>query len=152
LYGCLLPQSLGTGLELICRSYGRAAARAYVAYKNPIFLEYAIQSWWFGRSYTLSQDDVASGKIATKSFTVQPTCQNSACAVPCLDYIDCNCRDHRRRYIFGVYFHSRKVYLHHVIGTATRCSELADKCFGYGVCPKREPNAEADIYSSYFFV
>ncbi|KAJ7859919.1 hypothetical protein B0H13DRAFT_1901225 [Mycena leptocephala] len=61
-------------------SYGRAAARAYVAYKNPIFLEYAIQSWWFGRSYTLSQDDVASGKIATKSFTVQPTCQNKTTA------------------------------------------------------------------------
>ncbi|KAJ7438784.1 hypothetical protein B0H11DRAFT_2254290 [Mycena galericulata] len=37
-----------------CRAYGHAAARAYAAYKDPVFLDYAVQSWWYGRSYTLS--------------------------------------------------------------------------------------------------
>ncbi|KAJ7117083.1 hypothetical protein C8R44DRAFT_627232, partial [Mycena epipterygia] len=57
-------------------SYGYAAARAYAAYKNPTFLQYAIQSWWFGRSYTLSQDDISSGKNAGKNFSVSKICQD----------------------------------------------------------------------------
>ncbi|KAJ7469022.1 hypothetical protein FB451DRAFT_1255579 [Mycena latifolia] len=57
-------------------SYGHAAARAYTAYKNPIFLQYAIESWWFGRTYTLSQDNVDAGRIPGKNFTVQLLCQD----------------------------------------------------------------------------
>ncbi|KAJ7897509.1 hypothetical protein B0H13DRAFT_1884617 [Mycena leptocephala] len=55
-------------------SFGHAAARAYTAYKNPIFLQYAIQSWWFGRAYTLSDSDVSAGKIATKNFPISGVC------------------------------------------------------------------------------
>ncbi|KAJ7777676.1 hypothetical protein DFH07DRAFT_936690 [Mycena maculata] len=55
-------------------TFGHAAARAYTAYKNPIFLQYAVQSWWFGRAYTLSDSDVSAGKIATKNFTISGVC------------------------------------------------------------------------------
>ncbi|KAJ7116868.1 hypothetical protein C8R44DRAFT_708214, partial [Mycena epipterygia] len=55
-------------------SFGHAAARGYTAYKNPIFLQYAIQSWWFGRAYTLSDSDVSAGEIATKNFPISRDC------------------------------------------------------------------------------
>ncbi|KAJ7468986.1 hypothetical protein FB451DRAFT_1255438 [Mycena latifolia] len=58
-------------------SYGYAAARAYAAYKNPTFLQYAIESWWFGRAWTLSQDDVSSGTFAEKEFPIENVCQES---------------------------------------------------------------------------
>ncbi|KAJ7219756.1 hypothetical protein C8J57DRAFT_1393866 [Mycena rebaudengoi] len=59
--------------------YGYAAARSYVAYnKNPLFLQYAMESWWFGRSYTLSQADVDSRRIPVKNFTLMGLCQNGA--------------------------------------------------------------------------
>ncbi|KAF7337078.1 Glycoside hydrolase family 76 protein [Mycena venus] len=56
-------------------SYGHAAIRAYAAYKDPVFLEYAVQSWWFGRSYTLADADVSSGKTEAKEFTIEEQCQ-----------------------------------------------------------------------------
>ncbi|KAJ7713367.1 hypothetical protein B0H14DRAFT_3523445 [Mycena olivaceomarginata] len=51
-------------------TYGRAAALAYAAYKDQTFLDYATQSWWFGRAYTLSQDDVSAGRISTKNISL----------------------------------------------------------------------------------
>ncbi|KAJ7799090.1 hypothetical protein B0H14DRAFT_2617368 [Mycena olivaceomarginata] len=55
----------------------RAAALAYAAYKDQTFLDYATQSWWFGRAYTLSQDDVSAGRISTKNISpLQECCQN----------------------------------------------------------------------------
>ncbi|KAJ6520988.1 hypothetical protein DFH09DRAFT_1287310 [Mycena vulgaris] len=56
-------------------AYGRAAAKAYAAYKNPTFRDYAVQSWYFGRSYTISQSDVTAGTITTKDFPIQKVCQ-----------------------------------------------------------------------------
>lgn len=61
----------------MCSSYGRAAIRAYAAYKDRMFLEYAVQSWWFGRSYTLADADISSGKIEEKEFTIEKQCQSS---------------------------------------------------------------------------
>ncbi|KAJ6473979.1 hypothetical protein C8R47DRAFT_1221239 [Mycena vitilis] len=58
-------------------SYGYAAARAYTAYKDPVFLQLAVESWWFGRSYTLSTADTGAGKIATKNFSVASNCQGA---------------------------------------------------------------------------
>ncbi|KAJ7302406.1 hypothetical protein DFH08DRAFT_905201 [Mycena albidolilacea] len=59
------------------KTYGRAAALAYAAYKDQTFLDYAMQSWWFGRAYTLSQDDVSAGRISTKNLSsLQEVCQN----------------------------------------------------------------------------
>jgi hypothetical protein len=60
------------------RSYGYAAARAYVAYKDRVFLQYAVESWWFGRTYTLSQADIDAGKIGVKNFSVPALCQGGA--------------------------------------------------------------------------
>ncbi|KAJ7479387.1 hypothetical protein B0H11DRAFT_2423567 [Mycena galericulata] len=57
-----------------CRAYGHAAARAYEAYKDPVFLDYAVQSWWFGRSYTLSSQEVSSGSSGVKSFPIEGIC------------------------------------------------------------------------------
>ncbi|KAJ7114692.1 hypothetical protein C8R44DRAFT_629530, partial [Mycena epipterygia] len=56
--------------------YGYAAARAYAAYKNPVFLQYAIQAWWFGRTYTLSPDNIGAGRIPAKNFTVEQFCKD----------------------------------------------------------------------------
>ncbi|KAJ7277188.1 hypothetical protein C8J57DRAFT_1222933 [Mycena rebaudengoi] len=54
--------------------YGRAAARAYSAYGTQIFLDYAIQSWWFGRRFTLTQDNIDSGKTNVKNYTLTKIC------------------------------------------------------------------------------
>ncbi|KAF7368573.1 Glycoside hydrolase family 76 protein [Mycena venus] len=59
-------------------TFGHAAAKAYIAYKKPIFLQYAIQSWWNGRKWTLSVQDIAAGKFAGKSFPLTKACQNAS--------------------------------------------------------------------------
>ncbi|KAF7333682.1 Glycoside hydrolase family 76 protein [Mycena sanguinolenta] len=51
-------------------------AKAYTAYNNTVFLQYAVQSWWFGRGRTISESDIAAGKIAGKNFTITTTCEN----------------------------------------------------------------------------
>ncbi|KAJ7260617.1 hypothetical protein C8J57DRAFT_1636635 [Mycena rebaudengoi] len=63
------------------KTYGRAAALAYLAYKDQSFLDYAMQAWWFGRAYTLSQDDVSAGRISTKDLSpLQQFCQDQTMA------------------------------------------------------------------------
>ncbi|KAJ7190663.1 hypothetical protein GGX14DRAFT_603883 [Mycena pura] len=57
-------------------AYGHAGAMAYAAYKDQVFLDYAIQSWWFGRTYTLTSPQAASGKTDIKNFTVISECQD----------------------------------------------------------------------------
>ncbi|KAJ7251936.1 hypothetical protein C8J57DRAFT_1238282 [Mycena rebaudengoi] len=59
--------------------YGRASVRAYSAYKKQ-----SIQSWserlanlisrWFGRRYTLSQEDLSSSSTPIKSYPVSTVC------------------------------------------------------------------------------
>ncbi|KAJ7234555.1 hypothetical protein C8J57DRAFT_1729030 [Mycena rebaudengoi] len=58
--------------------YGRAAAKAYSAYGTQIFLDYAIQAWWFGRRYTLTLDNVNSGKTNVKNYPIIKTCDSDA--------------------------------------------------------------------------
>lgn len=62
--------------HIASRTFGHAAAKAYAAYKKKSFLEYAVQSWWRGRKFTLSVQDIAAGKVAEKSFTLTKVCQN----------------------------------------------------------------------------
>ncbi|KAJ6580480.1 hypothetical protein DFH09DRAFT_1360556 [Mycena vulgaris] len=57
-------------------AFGHAAAKAYAAYKNSSFLEYAIQSLWRGRKFTVSTEDIAAGKFTGKNFTLTKSCQN----------------------------------------------------------------------------
>ncbi|KAJ7740369.1 hypothetical protein B0H16DRAFT_1464932 [Mycena metata] len=58
------------------RTYGYAAIRAYAAYNNSVFLDYAIQSWSFGRAYTLTGSTTA---LTNKNFTLESgVCQNGA--------------------------------------------------------------------------
>ncbi|KAJ6452642.1 hypothetical protein C8R45DRAFT_1223443 [Mycena sanguinolenta] len=59
------------------QTYGYAALRAYAAYQNSTFLDFAIQSWSFGRSYTLSQ---GSTTLPVKNFTVEGSCNGAAMA------------------------------------------------------------------------
>ncbi|KAJ7241810.1 hypothetical protein C8J57DRAFT_1477652 [Mycena rebaudengoi] len=54
--------------------YGRAAARAYSAYGTQIFLDYAVQAWWYGRRYTLTLDNVNSGKTNIKNYPITKSC------------------------------------------------------------------------------
>ncbi|KAF8205423.1 hypothetical protein K438DRAFT_1579659, partial [Mycena galopus ATCC 62051] len=56
-------------------AYGHAASRAYAAYNDSVFYDYAVQSWWFGQEYTLSSQEVAAGKTAVKNFTLVQQCQ-----------------------------------------------------------------------------
>ncbi|KAJ6596222.1 hypothetical protein DFH09DRAFT_1134430 [Mycena vulgaris] len=56
-------------------SVGHAAIRAYAAYKNPVFLGFANDAWTFARSYTISQDNIASGSLPNKDFSLATTCQ-----------------------------------------------------------------------------
>ncbi|KAJ7890200.1 hypothetical protein B0H14DRAFT_2561472 [Mycena olivaceomarginata] len=56
-------------------SFGHAAANAYAAYKNPVFLQYAIESWWVGRRRTISPSDLSAGTIAGKNFTLTKVCE-----------------------------------------------------------------------------
>ncbi|KAJ7827102.1 hypothetical protein B0H13DRAFT_2374018 [Mycena leptocephala] len=58
-------------------SVGHAAIRAYAAYKNPVFLELANESWAFARSYTISQANIASGSVLGKDFPLQLSCQGA---------------------------------------------------------------------------
>ncbi|KAJ6577848.1 hypothetical protein B0H19DRAFT_932059 [Mycena capillaripes] len=57
-------------------AYGHAGAIAYKAYNDPVFLGYAVQSWWFGQNYTLSPEQVAAGKSPVKNFTIIKECQD----------------------------------------------------------------------------
>ncbi|KAF8154352.1 hypothetical protein K438DRAFT_1987328 [Mycena galopus ATCC 62051] len=58
-------------------TYGYAAIRAYVAYQNSVFLQYATQSWSFGNSYTISQ---TSTSLAAKNFTLETSCNGATMA------------------------------------------------------------------------
>ncbi|KAJ7055287.1 hypothetical protein C8F01DRAFT_1160030 [Mycena amicta] len=60
------------------RSWGHAAARAYQAYGDAEFLDYATQSWWYGRKFTLSASDVSAGKIESKAFAMQEECTGAS--------------------------------------------------------------------------
>ncbi|KAF7344397.1 Glycoside hydrolase family 76 protein [Mycena sanguinolenta] len=57
-------------------AYGHAACRAYVAYNDSVFYDYAVQSWWFGRTYTLSSQEIAAGTTSVKNFTLSKECQD----------------------------------------------------------------------------
>ncbi|KAF8197699.1 hypothetical protein K438DRAFT_1584778, partial [Mycena galopus ATCC 62051] len=57
-------------------AYGHAGAMAYAAYKDQVFLDYAIQSWWFGQTYTLTPQQVAAGQTDLKNFTIISQCQD----------------------------------------------------------------------------
>ncbi|KAJ7135214.1 hypothetical protein C8R43DRAFT_1204010 [Mycena crocata] len=53
---------------------GHAAIRAYTAYKSPMFLDLANQTWAYARSYTISADHIASGSLTGKNFGLAKTC------------------------------------------------------------------------------
>ncbi|KAF9270244.1 hypothetical protein L218DRAFT_1071705 [Marasmius fiardii PR-910] len=56
--------------------YAIAAGHAYAAYSDSRFLEWAKTAWNSGRSYTLSEDELRTGKIFGKNVTMRVTCGN----------------------------------------------------------------------------
>ncbi|THV01181.1 hypothetical protein K435DRAFT_854037 [Dendrothele bispora CBS 962.96] len=50
-------------------------SRAYVAYQDEDFLNFAAVAWNSARQYTLSEEDVQSGTIAGKNFSISSNCQ-----------------------------------------------------------------------------
>ncbi|KAF7328326.1 Glycoside hydrolase family 76 protein [Mycena venus] len=68
---------LSAGFCTDLSAYGHAGAIAYAAYKDQVFLDYAIQSWYFGQKYTLTAQQVAAGKTDIKNFTIASQCQDS---------------------------------------------------------------------------
>ncbi|KAJ6556209.1 hypothetical protein B0H19DRAFT_1262306 [Mycena capillaripes] len=63
-------RTVGDGL-----TFGHAGVQAYNTYKNPLFLDYAKQVWLAAEIYTLSQSELDAGTMASKSFTLETTCQ-----------------------------------------------------------------------------
>ncbi|KAJ7812334.1 hypothetical protein B0H13DRAFT_2471204, partial [Mycena leptocephala] len=61
----------------VIESLGHAAIRAYTAYKNSVFLELANQTWTYVRSYTISADEIVSGSMAGKNFSLATICQGA---------------------------------------------------------------------------
>ncbi|KAK7051196.1 hypothetical protein VNI00_004696 [Paramarasmius palmivorus] len=57
-------------------SYGYSALLAYNTYQDTVFLEYAEESWRLGRAYTLSSNDISTGKNANKDFTISESCRS----------------------------------------------------------------------------
>uniref|UniRef100_A0A0W0GEH2 Glycoside hydrolase family 76 protein n=1 Tax=Moniliophthora roreri TaxID=221103 RepID=A0A0W0GEH2_MONRR len=55
-------------------AYGIAAARAYAAYRDPAFMDFAQTAWKSGSEYTLSQDVLQAGKISGKNLTLRKAC------------------------------------------------------------------------------
>ncbi|KAJ7577871.1 hypothetical protein C8J56DRAFT_969940 [Mycena floridula] len=60
--------------------YGYAATLAYSVYKDPQFLTWAQSIWQVGRNFALSADDIISGKIPAKNFTLEAACSGSTMA------------------------------------------------------------------------
>jgi hypothetical protein len=58
------------------RTYGFAATRAYVAYHDDVFLQYAFDSWNSGRSYTMSDADIKAARMPLKTVELIPECNN----------------------------------------------------------------------------
>ncbi|EEB89838.1 hypothetical protein MPER_12025 [Moniliophthora perniciosa FA553] len=62
--------------------YGYAAARAYSIYKDTEFAQYAQTVWDSGRRYTLSKEDVSSGRspVRNASLVLQSECEGATLA------------------------------------------------------------------------
>ncbi|KAJ7617885.1 hypothetical protein FB45DRAFT_1034119 [Roridomyces roridus] len=58
-------------------TYGYAAIRAYAAYQNPIFLQYANESWTFGNEYTIPNPVTTP---VVKNFPLSSVCQGATMA------------------------------------------------------------------------
>ncbi|KAJ7132697.1 hypothetical protein C8R46DRAFT_1140582 [Mycena filopes] len=63
-------------------AYGRAAVRAFTAYKDPVFLEYAVQPWAYAQTYTLSPEVLAAGQTdaSGKNFLLHAECNGRTMA------------------------------------------------------------------------
>lgn len=60
--------------------YGYAAARAYVAYKDSTFLDYAVTVRNFGQTFTISPEQAEAGTPGSKNFSLSSQCQG--CTYP----------------------------------------------------------------------
>ncbi|KAJ8089632.1 hypothetical protein PM082_014890 [Marasmius tenuissimus] len=58
--------------------YGFAAARSYLAYKDPKYLSYAVNWWSWAQKWTISEANVASGTFEGKDFTLQTECDGKS--------------------------------------------------------------------------
>ncbi|KAL0573483.1 hypothetical protein V5O48_008476 [Marasmius crinis-equi] len=55
---------------------GHAAIRAYAAYKNETFLDFATAWWNWGLLFTVSDADVSAKQFAKKNITIPTSCSN----------------------------------------------------------------------------
>ncbi|KAK7030960.1 hypothetical protein VNI00_013907 [Paramarasmius palmivorus] len=69
--------------EIKIRTYSIAATRAYAAYRDPAFLTFAEIAWGSGREYTLSDDNIRTGSIPGKNFTIEENCERNSMAGGC---------------------------------------------------------------------
>ncbi|KAF9258159.1 hypothetical protein L218DRAFT_1005342 [Marasmius fiardii PR-910] len=58
--------------------YGYAASKFYLAYQDTSFLNMAEEFWNLGRAYYISEKDITSKKIATKTSTLRGECNGKS--------------------------------------------------------------------------
>ncbi|KAF9255996.1 hypothetical protein L218DRAFT_1007920 [Marasmius fiardii PR-910] len=58
--------------------YGYAATKAYIAYQDNNFLSIAQQNWNLGRTYYISEENIASNKIETKASSIRTECNEKS--------------------------------------------------------------------------
>lgn len=59
---------------LFHRVHGLAAIQAYEIYQSQVMLDLAVDSWVFGRAYTISEGEASRGKSEVKNFTLNGPC------------------------------------------------------------------------------
>lgn len=69
------------------RGEGIDAMRAYNAYRSSDAMQFAQAAWTYGRSYTISSEDISNGSIGTKSFQIPKSCEESK---SCESFQRCN--------------------------------------------------------------
>ena len=67
-----------------CSAIGYRAFDAYNTYKDSDLMNLAVKAWALGRNYTLSDEDMASGRTPVKSFAIRTTCGNGTPVEPLL--------------------------------------------------------------------
>ncbi|KAG7100237.1 hypothetical protein E1B28_002011 [Marasmius oreades] len=62
----------------VWREYGYAASKAYIAYQDDRYMTIAQQLWDFGRSYSISDEEIESKKSARKSLSLRTECNGKS--------------------------------------------------------------------------
>ncbi|KAK0435924.1 uncharacterized protein EV420DRAFT_1281477 [Desarmillaria tabescens] len=61
-------------ISVCSKHYGYAAARAYITYQDPDFLDFSVTLWTSARCYMISKEQAVSGNTDVKQFNLSTSC------------------------------------------------------------------------------